>query len=173
MKLFLLFIIMFSSVALADRLELKDDSQTIFIDEKANWELGQNLFGIPFILFSPQLNGQRSNISFTDTGAKIGLKKTAISNEVAYKKMKKNWAIKTDSIPVSFLPYQKYVNRNNHEVHQIGFVFKNEGKVYVENSYYIECRGKVIFSKSLRLDVNEVHEKVFNELIDTLSCSGR
>jgi hypothetical protein len=50
------------SVAHAGSLELKKNTRSIYIEEKNEWRLGKDLFGMPFIYFSPQVNGQRSNI---------------------------------------------------------------------------------------------------------------
>jgi hypothetical protein len=54
-------------------IELKKGTRSIFIEEKAGWRLGKEMFGIPFWYFSPNSNGQRSNITFTDTGSELAL----------------------------------------------------------------------------------------------------
>ena len=64
---FFLFLI-FSPLAFSKNIELKKDGRTIFIKEKKAWKIGQNLFGMPYILFSPRENGQRSNFFDLDHG---------------------------------------------------------------------------------------------------------
>lgn len=157
----------------AKNLELQKDSRSIFIEEKDDWELGKDLFGMPFIYFSPQTNGQRSNISFTDTGAEFGLDvKSLSSSQDKYQTNKKLWAEKVGATPVSFAPYETSVNQRGHKIHKIGFVYQHEGKTYNEKSYYIECRGKILFSKSLRLSENAAHDKDFSDLISSVDCGG-
>ena len=168
-----LIITAFLSVAHAKTMELKKSTKSIFIEEKKDWTLGKDLFGMPFIYFSPQLNGQRSNISFTDTGAELELDiKSLASSQESYQKNKKEWAEQVGATPLSFRPYEVTVNQHGHKIHKIGFSYEHEGDKYFENSYYIECRGKLLFSKSLRTSENEKHETDFKELIGSLDCGG-
>src|SRR6478752_2991601 len=97
----------FSSAFGAKSLELKKESRSIFIEEKAGWTLGKDLFGMPFIYFSPEANGQRSNISFTDTGADLELDVNSLaSTQEKYQSGRKNWADKVGAKPLGFLPYE-------------------------------------------------------------------
>ncbi len=154
-------------------LELKKSTRSIFIEELPNWKLGKDLFGMPYVYFSPNVNGQRSNISFTDTGAEVELDiKSLASSQNSYQKNKKAWAESIDASVVSFLPYEVKVNNHGHKVHQIGVKYAHEGKTYEEHSYYIECRGKILYSKSLRLTQNEKHADDFQGLINGLDCGG-
>ncbi|MGE3609803.1 MAG: hypothetical protein AB7I27_09485 [Bacteriovoracaceae bacterium] len=171
-KCIIFFLFIYSAFAVAiERIELKDDYQTIYVDKINNWTMARNLFGIPFTFFSPKLHGQRSNISFTDTGVKLGLDKTSISDVKEYKRMKEKWSEQTDSVIITFLSFESYLNQFKHQIYKIGFIFQNEGKNYVETSYYIQCRKQIIFSKSLRLEANKEHEVYFNQLIQSLNCS--
>lgn len=163
----------FSLSSHAKVLELKKNSGTIFIAEKSNWKLGKELFGMPFIYFSPQENGQRSNISFTDTGAELELDiKVLAKNQDQYQVGRKKWADTVGADPLSFEPYEVKVNKNGHRIHRVGFIYAHEGKVYNEKSYYIECKGKLLFSKTLRLKENASHENDFAELLSSLDCGG-
>lgn len=163
----------FSLSAMGKTLELRKNHNSILIEEKTNWTLGKDLFGMPFIYFSPQTNGQRSNISFTDTGAEVELDITSLSeNQVKYQEGKKSWAMQVEAKPLGFIPYATLTNKYGHKVHKIGFLYEHEGDSYQETSYYVECRGKLLFSKSLRLKSNEQHEKDFQDLIMTLDCGG-
>ncbi len=162
-----------SSGAHAATMELKKNTRSIFIEEKKDWRLGKDLFGMPFIYFSPQVNGQRSNISFTDTGADVELDvKSLASTQDKFQANKKQWAESVGASPISFEPYKVKINNHGHKVHEIGFNYEHEGKTYKEKSFYVECRGKILFSKSLRLSENEQHDKDFNDLISSLDCGG-
>lgn len=163
----------FSFGAMAKTMELKKSTRSIFIEEKKDWKLGKDLFGMPFIYFSPELNGQRSNISFTDTGAEVELDiKSLSSAQNDYQTNKKKWAAQVGASTQAFSPYEVTINKHGHKVHKIGFSYIHEEDSYHEKSFYIECRGKIIFAKSLRTSENEVHEKDFSELINTLDCGG-
>lgn len=166
-------LILLSLNTFAKTLELKDNSRSIFIIEKENWELGRDLFGMPFIYFSPMKNGQRSNISFTDTGANLELDIQSLAkSQEEFKKGKREWARQIGATPLSYTPYEVITNQHGHKIHRIGFNFKHEDKIYNERSFYIECRGKLLFSKSLRLKENILHEKDFTELLNSLDCGG-
>lgn len=169
----LLCLVLLTSVVEAKSLELKKNARSIYIEESDEWMLGKDLFGMPFIYFSPQTNGQRSNISFTDTGAEVELDiKSLASSQNKYQTERKEWAASVDATPVSFSPYEVSINQHGHKVHKIGFSYEHEGKTYFERSYYIECRGRILFSKSLRLGENEAHEKNFRRLIQSVDCGG-
>jgi hypothetical protein len=168
-----LLVLVFCNSVFAKSLELKKNSGTILIQEKSSWELGKDLFGIPFIYFAPKQNGQRSNISFTDTGAELELDvKTLSANQKDYQAGRKKWAEQVGASIIDFAPYQSFQNKNGHKVHNIGVNYTHEKKVYSEKSYYIECRGKLLFSKSLRLEVNSAHDKDFGDLIQSLDCGA-
>lgn len=172
---FVLFFVVsiFSPTAQGKTLELKKDGRSIFIEEKKAWTLGKDLFGMPFIYFSPSTNGQRSNISFTDTGAELELDvKSLKSSELVYQEGKKKWAETIGVKVLGFDSYEVSTNKYGHQVHRIGFNYEHEGKTYNEKSFYIECRGKILFSKTLRLSQNQQHDKDFIELINTLDCGG-
>jgi hypothetical protein len=176
MKIFFVLVLIvsnFSFEVIAKSMELKKGSRSIFIEEKTNWKLGKDLFGMPFMYFSPQANGQRSNISFTDTGADLELDiKSLASSQDKYEFGRKEWAQQVGANTLGFSAYEVKVNKHGHRVHKIGFNYEHEGKSYVEKSFYIECRGKIIFAKSLRLSDNESHEKDFSDLIGGLDCGG-
>lgn len=162
-----------TGAAQAKSLELKKNTRSIYIDEKKDWTLGKDLFGMPFIYFSPQVNGQRSNISFTDTGADVELDfKSLDKTQDVYQDNKKKWAEQVGATPLSFKNYEVSANKHGHKIHKIGFSYEHEQKTYVERSYYIECRGKILFSKSLRLQENEQHDKDFDDLLSSLDCGG-
>ncbi len=157
----------------AHSLELKKNTRSIFIEEKNDWRLGRDLFGMPFIYFSPESNGQRSNISFTDTGADLELDvKSLATTQDKYQANKKQWAEQIGATPLGFVPYEVTVNKHGHKIHRIGFNYSHEGESYNEKSFYIECRGKILFSKSLRVKENQMHDKDFDDLLSSLDCGG-
>lgn len=170
---FLILILFISNFAGAKSLELKKNTRSIFIEEKADWTLGKDLFGMPFIYFSPQVNGQRSNISFTDTGADLELDiKSISSSQDFYRDNKKKWAEQVGAKIAGFSDLESFTNKHGHQIHKIGFDYVHEEDSYVERSYYIECRGKILFSKSLRLKQNVSHDKDFTDLLQSLDCGG-
>lgn len=173
-SIFLIFALTIFSLPIKARiLELKKDSRSILIQENKKWKLGKDLFGMPFIYFAPTENGQRSSISFTDTGAEVELDiKALASSQADYQEGRKKWTKTVGARALAFLPYEVKVNQKGHKIHQVGFSYSHESKVYFEKSYYIECRGRIIFSKSLRLQENKQHESEFKKLIDSLDCAG-
>ena len=123
--------------------------------------------------FSPQENGQRSNISFTDTGAEVKLDiQTLAKTQDKYQVGRKKWAETVGADPLSFEPYEVKMNKHGHRIHRVGFNYAHVGKVYAEKSYYVECKGKILFSKSLRLEENAAHEKDFADIMSTIDCGG-
>lgn len=168
MKLILL-ILLFSQGLWA--MELEHQGHRLYVEVPENWEMGQDLFGIPFIFFSPQQNGQRSNISFADTGARLELEVGALKkNQKDYQDNKKKWATTHSASIVEFYPYKSYQNKHLHTVHTIGMKYVHQKKTYVETSFYLECKGKILFSKGLRLEANAHHQKNFDSMINELDC---
>ena len=157
----------------AKTLDLKLENRSIYIEEQRSWELKRELFGMPFLYFSPQVNGQRSNISFTDTGADVQLDVNALEkSQDKYQAVKEKWATSVNAKVVSFIPYKSFKNKLGHKVHRIGVSYEHEELTYIEKSFYIECRGRIIFAKGLRLAKNVQHDKEFNDLIEKLDCGG-
>jgi hypothetical protein len=172
MRLLLLLIILPGSL-MAKTLELKKASRIIYIEERAKWELGKELFGMPFIYFSPSLNGQRSSISFTNTGIEIDIDVKALSSsQNDYQNNKKAWSEQVGAKPLEFSTYQSSTNKFGHKTYSIGFNYEFQGKKYNEKSFYIECRGSLIFAKSLRLYENSIHDIDFKNLLENLDCGG-
>ncbi|MES2527431.1 MAG: hypothetical protein V4598_10100 [Bdellovibrionota bacterium] len=143
----------------------------IFVPDIKGWELGKNMFGMPFLYFSPQENGQRSNISFTNTGVDGELDLPSLGkNPELYHKMKKEWAETIDAKVLGFSPFRTWKNDQGHTVNEIGVEYTAHGKDYVEKSYYIDCRGRLLYSKSLRLKVNDKHTSEFESLVKKMDC---
>lgn len=155
----------------AHALELQGHSRLVITNDQKEWSLEKGLFGIPFIYFSPQENDQRSNISFNDSEAEIPLNENDLKgSQDVYQLNKKSWAEQVHAKILSFLPYKYFKNKHGHSVHLIGLSYEHEGKTYLEKSYYINCSGKMIISKSLRLQPNVAHERNFIDLIENLNC---
>lgn len=162
-----------SSSAWAQMLKLADNSGKIFVPQQKGWELGKEMFGMPFIYFSPQVNGQRSNISFTATGADVVIDLANMGHDfAAYKKLKNEWAESVLAKPLGFSPYKSWRNSHGHDVHEVGFEFQHEEDHYFEKSYYINCTGRLIYAKSLRSKENHAHEKEFHSLVNELDCGA-
>lgn len=169
--LFLSFLILSLSTAFAE--ELKHSGHSIFIDNKAHWEVARDLFGIPFILFSPGKNGQRSNISFAHTGVDLELEVSALKeNQRDYQLGKEKWAQTHQALIKRFIPYESHLNSLNHRFHSIGVIYESEKRIYQEMSFYIECKGQIVFSKGLGLIENIEDQNYFKELINSLDCGA-
>ena len=165
----ILMILSFSAYSSVQKLETEYGK--IFVPELPQWELGKNMFGMPFIYFSPRANGQRSNISLTATGVDVEINLADMSkNPNAYKALKQRWAKEVDATPGAFIPYKSWKNEHGHAVHEIGFEYSHLGKSYVEKSFYIDCRSRLIYAKSLRLEQNSSHEVDFKKIVRELDC---
>lgn len=155
----------------AATLKLETERGRIFVPEQKGWELGKDMFGMPFIYFSPQTNGQRSNISFTTTGLDVEFNLAVMNKDKAgHQKLKREWAAEVLATPTGFIPYKRWANAQGHTIHEIGFEYDHEGKHYVEKSFYIDCRGRLIYAKSLRLKDNAAHDKEFTTLVKEMDC---
>lgn len=136
-----------------------------------NWEMAENVFGIPYIYFSPLENGQRSNISFTHTGLDFPFDENDLEGSlVEYRSLKQVWAKKVGAEIISFSNHELYETSQGHPVHQFSFSFRSNESQYIETSYYLACFEKMIFIKSLRLIQNTSHELAFTRLINSIRC---
>lgn len=144
----------------------------ITFNADSEWSLKHNIFGMKNWLFSPKLNNSKSSLTVTDTKAKIELQIEVIEkNHKKYEVLKSNWANKTNAKVISFRPMQTFKNSHGHPVSKIGFSYIHKETTYVENSYYISCRGNILFAKSLRSEKNKVHETNFQKVIQSMDCS--
>ena len=160
-----------SSVAFAAVQKLETTHGKIFVPILSNWELGRDMFGMPFIYFSPRSNGQRSNISLTATGVDVEINLADMAkNPDAFKMLKLSWAKEVDATPGAFFPYKSWKNDHGHTVHEIGFEYAHMGKSYVEKSFYVDCRARLIYLKSLRLEQNAIHDTDFKKIVQDLDC---
>lgn len=152
-------------------LTLSHERGAIFIDEIKGWELSKDIFGMPFMYFSPKEFGQRSNISFAHTGEDFSFDKKAMKkNESQYRDGKIKWAKKVGASILRVSPYITKKNSKGHLVHNIGVEYKFKKKHYVERSFYIECKNKMLFSKSLRLKKSGRHKRTFDKIIENINC---
>jgi hypothetical protein len=150
---------------------LTTDRGTIVLPDEKGWEVSKDLFGIPFIFFSPEMNGERSNISFTATGVNSDIKLSDLKKDPkGYETIKNNWAKTIGATVTGFHPFKSWKNSEGHAVYQVGVNYKNENASYIEDSYYIDCRSKVYFAKSLRREENQPHAAVFSEMIQKMDC---
>tara|TARA_R110002072_G_scaffold64203_1_gene159109 strand:+ start:82777 stop:83301 length:525 start_codon:yes stop_codon:yes gene_type:complete len=152
-------------------LTLSHERGTIYIEEQKGWELSKDIFGMPFMYFSPKHSGQRSNISFAHTGTDFTFdKKEMKKNESQYREGKEKWAKKVGASILKVSPYLTFKNNFGHLVHKIGVQYKFKKKHYFETSYYIECKKKMLFSKTLRLQQAGSHQKSFDKIIKSVNC---
>jgi hypothetical protein len=74
-----------------------------------------------------------------------------------YEELKSNWAKSVDAKPLQYHLYKTWKNTHGHTVHEVGFDYLFKEKKYTEKSYYINCRGQLVYAKSLMLQVNLSH----------------
>lgn len=173
MKLFIIILSSFlTTSAIAVEVKLNSDGGVILFDAPKSWELRHDLFGMKNWLFSPKSNNSRSNLTVTNTKAKISLDISEIKkSQKSYERLKRNWADKVNATVISFKTLKSFKNDRGNQVSSIGFSYVHKNKRYLENSYYIECRGTIIFSKSLRLEVNEDHQSDIDRIVRSMDCS--
>lgn len=160
------------NAAFGKMIQLDSGLGRMTFESNPNWELKHNLFGMENWLFSPKLNNSRSNITITDTKAKIELDiQTIKKSQKKYEHLKRKWARKVDANIISFKTLKSFKNTQGHFVHTTGISYLFKKKNYEETSYYIECRGNVLFVKSLRLEQNEEHQQNINQIVKTMDCS--
>jgi hypothetical protein len=151
---------------------LKTDSGTIVVSKPNGWTIEERVLGIPFVFFSPKINGQRSNVSFTHTGQNLKLNNKALLADFKnYKLGKKQWADKVGAKIIKVLPLKSFQNTHGHNVTQIGVSYKFKKKSYIEKSYYIECGQKLLHSKALTLQKNKTHHKLVENMIKGIDCA--
>ncbi|GAB4010255.1 MAG: hypothetical protein Fur0010_02530 [Bdellovibrio sp.] len=148
-----------------------DKSGKLYVDIHKSWELKKDVFGFPFMAFSPTEMGQKSNLSFLASGESLAFDEVRMKKEVDdYKKIKTDWAEKVGAKILKTYPLSTNVNSKGHKIHKIGIDYSFNNKNYIETSYYIECRGKLYFSKSLLLRENSSRQKDVDEMIKGLDC---
>ena len=173
---FIILMMLFSSWSWAESniQKLETDYGKIFIPEYKDWEMGRDMYGMPFIYFSPQENSQRSNISFTYTGVEVLVNLAEMGQDPkGYRELKDNWAKTVDATPLDYHPYKNWKNNHGHIVHEVGFDYSFKNKKYNEKSYYINCRGQLVYAKSLMLTVNKEHAPELLKLVQELDCGAK
>lgn len=156
----------------ADTHTLDNIRGTITIPQLEGWELAKNVFGMPYIYFSPKANGQKSNISFTHSGVEFPFRPEEMDESlVKYRKLKREWTEKVGAEFDSVLNHEVRETLLGHRVYQFGFTYTFNASDYIEKSYYIDCGGDMLFVKSLRLRVNEAHDAQFDQLIGGINCN--
>lgn len=154
--------------------KLETDYGKIFIPELSQWEMGRDMYGMPFIYFSPQENSQRSNISFTYTGVEVKVNLAEMGQDrKGYQELKNNWAQSVDAKPLKYHAYKSWKNVHGHKVHEVGFEYLFKEKKYAEISYYVDCRGQLVYAKSLRLQSNDSHAPLMHQLVRELDCGAK
>ena len=154
--------------------KLETNYGKIFVPEFKGWELGKDMYGMPFIYFSPLENSQRSNISFTYTGVEVLVNLAEIGQDPeGYKKLKLKWTKSVDAKPLNYHIYKNWKNNHGHSVHEIGFDYSYKDKKYTEKSYYINCRQQLIYAKSLMLIANKDHAPKLLKLVEDLDCGAK
>lgn len=153
--------------------ELKHPSiqGSIFINMPTGWDVHQNVLGMPFVLFSPKENGQKSNLSFVPTSAELKVDDKSLGKDIAnYQQGKKNWANKIGATIDGFEPLKSFINKHGNKVTRVGVYYTFKKKKYLEKSFYIECDGRLLHSKALTLKSNVGHYKNIDSVIQGVRC---
>ena len=159
------------SLSHAAPLKLKTERGTIHLESIKGWKLSKNVLGMPFVYFSERKNGRRSNISFTHTGHDFKFDQASLKkNEGQFKEEKNKWAKRVGAKLLTVTPYRVFANEYGHKVHHIGMTYSFNKKTYIENSYYIQCKGKTLFSKALYTKKNKNHQNQIDLLIKRVNC---
>jgi hypothetical protein len=164
--------LMLSQTVMAKTTTLKLERGEIFFSKPSSWQVKHDLFGIKNWLFSPKENGIRSNLTITDTKVNIELNSEIIKkNHESYVRLKQNWARKVNATPVSYSPLILWKNQHGHFVNEISFNYVFKKKQYQETSYYLECRGNLVYIKSLMIMQNQEHKKDLREVVNSMDCN--
>lgn len=159
-----------SVVSFAEILDFQKSGK-LYISVNQSWELKKDVFGFPFIIFSQMEKGQRSNMSFIATGENLSFDTKKMQAEIKdYEDMKKQWAERIGAKLLKTYPLVSSLNSKGHKVHKIGVDYEHEKKHYKETSYYLECRGRMYFSKSLMLIENQNHQAEVDRIIKEIDC---
>ena len=154
--------------------KLETEYGKIYVPEYSDWEMGRDMYGMPFIYFSPQENSQRSNISFTYTGVEVLVNLAEMGQDPkGYQELKDNWAKTVEAKPLDYHAYKSWKNNHGHTVHEVGFDYEFKKKRYHEKSYYINCRGQLVYAKSLMLMINKDHAPKLLRLVQELDCGAK
>ncbi len=139
----------FSIVAFAKDLTMPHKSGTLITVEKKDWEMGKDMFGIPYMYFSPKKNGQRSNITFVATGADINFDTTNIATGMRdYEKMKKTWAQKTESTVQGFIPYRFWSIFMAIKFIKLDLVIKMKKRSMLNIAFISNAKGRCILARA-------------------------
>lgn len=171
----ILLFLVFSQASFAYPVELKHPKikGIIYLDQPEGWEVHQNVMGLPFVLFSPKENGQRTNLSFVPTSASVVMDTKGLQKDMnTYKEGKKKWAEKIGAKINVYEPLKSFQNKHGNKITQIGLQYTFKKKNYIEKSYYIECNGKLVHSKATLISKNSDHSKMIEEMMKGVRCGN-
>lgn len=166
----ILIIVVWSGLLHAETLDF-NSSGKLFAPLVKDWELKKNVMGFPFIMFSPQDHGQKSNLSFLASGENLQFDEARMKKEIdQYKEIKQKWADQIGAKITKVFPLESSLNSKGHKIHTVGVNYLFDKQNYMEKSFYLECRGKLYFSKSLMLMENSYHAKAVDQIMKELDC---
>ena len=155
------------------RLQLKGSQGIVTVPALADWRLEKNVMGLPFVYFSPKLNGERSNLSIISTSSEIEFQSLKLKqDQKSYMAGKLAWAKKVNAEIIRQKPFKVWVNEFGLKVHQIGIEYRYNLKNYSEVSYFIGCEKRTLILKSLNLDSNSQHQRSFETIVNEINCES-
>ncbi len=119
-----------------------------------NWRTDKDALGIPLLITSPLKKKGRVTLSVVPLGIPaVELKKKFLKKtQNKYRKGRLRFLARFEGDALEFFPHRKSKWLYSEDVHQIGYRYRIGGIVYVENSYYVNCRGQMYLLKSLYRD---------------------
>lgn len=147
------------------------------IELPEKWESVEHLYGMPLLFLGPISSKNehtfRPTISITDTGIKevVFLDNEKEKNEKDFKKIKDDWLIERQGSVIEYLPYRHFDLQNGEKVRTMGVSYTLNGKSFVENTYYIDCKKTIINFKSIYLtEQNIIYGPIVNKILMSFQC---
>lgn len=149
---------------------IKQKDSSIIMELDDSWLYLENVLGVPH-LFLSNTNKPKDSISVTNTNLKnFKLNASQLKDKYEdYKKGRNSWAKKNNITINEFYPYKNY-KKSNVDIHHAGFEYKNEGSIFSENSFYIECKTDFFHIKSTVLKIRHQSEQQALKAITELQC---
>lgn len=159
--------------AQASTYKFKSDKAKIEVPK--GWQNAEELFGIPLTILGPEKDGSRPVINVTPTGiaqVKFDAKELEKSQS-EYRDGKKQWLDSMKGTAVSFDDYHTEKWTGIDEAHVIGFRYKVAEVEFTEKSYYVLCKDKLYYIKTLmRASQEEASSSTVTQTVKSFKCNG-
>src|SRR6185437_989467 len=122
------------------------------LDLPAQWEDEKNFLGVPLIVLGPRdRDSSRPVVTVVPTGIDAsGFEDDSIKKEVRdYRKGREQYVKKHSGVILAFEPYRTESMADGVQGRSIGVRYKADGKTFIEKSYFLICKKKLYFLKSI------------------------